>query len=87
MTKIWPTIYKDFGNSCFPNDPYNNIFFLSSYIRFMLQFSNLFYKPLKKSLAMVNNNKHLRIFIDVSDIPIVTFFFSEQSHSKANPPT
>lgn len=50
-----------------------------------MQFGS-FYKLLKKSLAKINNNKHLLTLIDMLDFPMVTFF-NEQSHSEAKPPT
>lgn len=57
MDKTWSTVYKDLGNSFFPSEP-SNSFILSSYIRFMqMQFGSfiLFFKLLKKSLAMIDN--------------------------------
>lgn len=85
MTKTWSAIYKDLENGFFPSEP-SNSFILSSYIRFIQMQFGSFYKLLKKSLAKINNNKHLLTFIDMSDFPMVTFF-NEQSHSEAKPPT
>ena len=46
----------------------------------------LFYKLIKKSLALINNNKHLLSCSSVSGTLLVTLL-KEESHSKANVPS